>query len=321
MFPGEADAAEDLDAVLGVVHRVVQRQRGGGRGGERVLVGRLVGGAGGVPGQGGGAFGPAGHGGAQVLDRLERADRAAELAADPGVPGRGLAAPGGDACGFGGEQGGGQVADAVRAEAGAETPGRDRHAVEPDGGQVAGEVDRGRLVTVTPGQPASSWNHASPSSVVHPRSRCEVVPAPSTGPAWPVTCNVPSAARVPVSVPAVKPTAPVAWPAARAASSAVVPAAVRSRPARAFGVTGPGTSAMVSCSRAAARSATGAPPAPPGAFPRVSRSRRCRGRRGRSDTCSRPARLGPAQGGAPPRPGQPAWPSRGSTPARPVGPA
>ena len=143
MFPGEADAAEDLDAVLGVVHRVVQRERGGGRGGERVLVGRLVGGAGGVPGQGGGAFGPAGHGGAQVLDRLERADRAAELAADPGVPGRGLAAPGGDACGFGGEQGGGQVADAVRAEAGAETPGRDRHAVEPDGGQVAGEVDRG----------------------------------------------------------------------------------------------------------------------------------------------------------------------------------
>src|SRR5205823_2705380 len=78
---------------------------------------------------------------------------------------------------------------------------------------------------------------------------------------WPVTCSVPSAARVPVSVPAVRPTAAVAWPAARAGSSGD-PAAVSRRPASTFGVTGPGTSAMVSCSRAAARSVT-VPPAPP----------------------------------------------------------
>ena len=142
VFPGEADAAEDLDAVLGVVHRVVQRQRGGGRGGERVLVGCVVGGAGGVPGQGGGTLGPAGHGGAEVLDRLERADRAAELAADPGVAGRRGAAPGGHPGGFGGEQGGSQVADALGGQV--EGPVRE-DAVEPDGGQVAGEVDRGEL--------------------------------------------------------------------------------------------------------------------------------------------------------------------------------
>ena len=142
VFPGEADAAEDLDTVLGVVHRVVQRQRGGGRGGERVLVGCVAGGAGGVPGHGGGALGPAGHGGAEVLDRLERADRAAELAADPGVAGRRAAAPGGHPGGFGGEQGGGQVADALSGQV--EGPVRE-DAVEPDGGQVAGEVDRGEL--------------------------------------------------------------------------------------------------------------------------------------------------------------------------------
>ena len=50
VLPGEADAAQHLDAVLRVVHRVVQRQRGGGRGRQRMLGGRLVGGAGGAPG-------------------------------------------------------------------------------------------------------------------------------------------------------------------------------------------------------------------------------------------------------------------------------
>ncbi len=105
-----------------------------------------VGGAGGVPGEGGGAFGPAGHGGAQVLDRLERADRAAELAAGPGVAGGRAAAPGGDPGGFGGEQGRGQVADGAGAEAGELVFRRDHGGVEPDRGQLAGEVERGEVL-------------------------------------------------------------------------------------------------------------------------------------------------------------------------------
>jgi len=61
MFPGKADAAEYLYAVLGVLDRVVDGLSRRGRGGERVLVGdpvrlawasgRGVRGAGGVPGQ------------------------------------------------------------------------------------------------------------------------------------------------------------------------------------------------------------------------------------------------------------------------------
>ena len=146
MLPGEADAAQHLDAVLRVVHRVVQRQRGGRRGRQRVLGGRVVGGAGGAPGQGGGTFGPAGHGGAQVLDRLELTDRAAELPAGPGVVGGGAAAPGGHSGGFGREQGRGQVADAFCAQTGQQVLRRDDRIAEPDGGQLAGEVERGEPV-------------------------------------------------------------------------------------------------------------------------------------------------------------------------------
>ena len=146
MLPGEADAAQHLDAVLRVVHRVVQRQRGGRRGRQRVLGGRLVGGTGGAPGQGGGTFGPAGHGGAQVLDRLELTDRAAELPAGPGVVGGRAAAPGGHPGGFGREQGRRQVADAFCAQTGQEVLRRDDRIGEPDGGQLAGEVERGEPV-------------------------------------------------------------------------------------------------------------------------------------------------------------------------------
>ena len=146
MLPGEADAAQHLDAVLGVVDRVVQRQRGGGRGRQRMPGGRLVGGAGGVPGQGGGAFGPADHGGAQVLDRLKRADRAAELPAGAGIVGGRAAAPGRHPGRFGRVQGGRQVADAFGAQAGQEVLRRDDHVGEPDGGQLAREVERGEAL-------------------------------------------------------------------------------------------------------------------------------------------------------------------------------
>ncbi len=42
MPPGKADPAEYLDAILGVVDRGIERHGGGGRGGQRVLVRRLV---------------------------------------------------------------------------------------------------------------------------------------------------------------------------------------------------------------------------------------------------------------------------------------
>ena len=145
MLPGEADAAEHLDAVLGVVHRVVQRQRGGRGGGQRMLGGCLIDGAGGVPGQGGSAFGPAGHGGAQVLDRLELTDRAAELVTGLRVVGGRAAAPGGYAGGFGRVQGRRQVTDVFGAQV-QFVLGRDDRVAEADGGQVAGEVERGEQV-------------------------------------------------------------------------------------------------------------------------------------------------------------------------------
>src|SRR3712207_8342043 len=59
---------------------------GGGRGGgERELSRGLVVGARRVPGGRGGALGAAEHSGAEVLDRLEGADRPAELAAHRGM--------------------------------------------------------------------------------------------------------------------------------------------------------------------------------------------------------------------------------------------
>ena len=48
VLPGEADAAEHLDAVLGRLDRGVERDRAGDRRGERVLVG-IAGRLGGVP--------------------------------------------------------------------------------------------------------------------------------------------------------------------------------------------------------------------------------------------------------------------------------
>jgi hypothetical protein len=102
-----------------------------------VLGGRLVGGAGGVPGQGGGALGPAGHGGAQVLDRLELADHSAELPAGPGVVDGSSAAPGSHARGLRGAGGRGQVAD----------PGRGEQQAGQGGGQDrAGDKRDGKLL-------------------------------------------------------------------------------------------------------------------------------------------------------------------------------
>ncbi len=236
VFPGEADPAEHLDAVLGVVHRGVQRQRGGGRGGQRVpRSGVLVRGPGGVPGQGGGAFGPAGHGGAEVLDRLEGADRAAELAADPGVarrpcrrtrrprrrprprtgspPGRGPGRWSGRGTG----------------------PGRDDHVVEATVARSREKSTGVSSVTVTPGWSWPSRNQASPSAAAAGASRCRS--GPQQRAVSPLTRSAPSGSRVASRVPGV---------------SATVARGSRRTAASSAGRTGPGVRARASSSRAAA---------------------------------------------------------------------
>ncbi len=113
MLPGEAGAAEDLDGVLGAGVRGLRCGGGGEGGGEptRPVPGLLVGGAGGVPGEGAGLFEADEHVGAEVLDRLERPDGPPELLPHAGVfDGRAQTAGGGPA-GVGGEEDGGQVAD------------------------------------------------------------------------------------------------------------------------------------------------------------------------------------------------------------------
>lgn len=111
VFPGEAGAAEDLDAVLGAADGGVQSGGGGQRRGQRADLGRLVQGAGRVPDQGAGLFTADEHLGAEVFDRLELADGAAELLAYRGVFGGGAQRPGGRTAALGGEQHPGQVAD------------------------------------------------------------------------------------------------------------------------------------------------------------------------------------------------------------------
>ena len=70
-----------------------------------------VGGAGRVPDRRGGLLGRGQHPRAAVLDRLELADRPAELVADLGVIGGGVGGPVGDAGRLGPEQDRGQAGD------------------------------------------------------------------------------------------------------------------------------------------------------------------------------------------------------------------
>ena len=276
MLPGEADAAQHLDAVLRVVHRVVQRQRGGGRGRQRMLGGRLVGGAGGAPGQGGGTFGPAGHGGAQVLDRLELTDRAAELPAGPGVVGGRAAAPGGHPGGFGRVQGRRQVADAFCAQAGQEVLRRDDRMASRTAASSREKSSGASLSTATPGWPASSRNHTSPSA---PSSESggrgeQVAGGPQDGAGL---------ARHP------QPAVRLAGPGQRAGGerdaggglglresrrSSSRPQRASRRLASAVGSTGPGARAQASCSSAAARSVTVPPSRGMAKTPRAARSLR-----------------------------------------------
>ncbi len=148
VLPGEAGAAEDLDAVLGAAVRGVERGAGGERGDQSAdVVGGLV-----SP-----RARAASHTSApacstrtsmsaqKVLDALELADGPPELFAHLGVVGRGAQRPPGGAAGVGGEQHRRQVADegAVHGEhrsAGTARAGRG----DPRGEVWSGRRSRGR---------------------------------------------------------------------------------------------------------------------------------------------------------------------------------
>ena len=110
MFPGEADAAVHLDAVLGGVQHGGGSQCGGNGRGElesrviRWVLAVFVDGASGVPHRGGCPFGVGDHQGALVLDGLELTDRPAELLADLGIRRRGVRRPSRDADALRGQQ-------------------------------------------------------------------------------------------------------------------------------------------------------------------------------------------------------------------------
>jgi hypothetical protein len=110
VFPGEADTAVHLDAVLRAVLCCGRRQRPRHRRGElesgffRRVFARLVDGTGGIPHCCGGSLGDGDHLCALVLDGLELTDRPAELLADLGVCRCGVGGPSGEPDAFGGQQ-------------------------------------------------------------------------------------------------------------------------------------------------------------------------------------------------------------------------
>jgi hypothetical protein len=117
VLPGDADAAEHLDAVLGVGLGGLDPDARGDRGGDGQLAGIAIAcGAGRVGGGDRHLLGAAQHLGAQVLDRLEAADRLAELLAHFRIRDRGVQRPPGDARRFGGQHGRGQVDQPVRGD-------------------------------------------------------------------------------------------------------------------------------------------------------------------------------------------------------------
>jgi hypothetical protein len=142
VLPGEADAAEGVDAVLGDRERGLHAGRPGDGGGQRRLarVGAGLLGAGGVPGAGAGLLGAGQHPGAAVLDALELADRAAELLAYLGVLGGGGGAPLRQPRRLGGEQHRRQVQHVLRAQAGQDGVLRNGHGVGRDLRRTPGRI-------------------------------------------------------------------------------------------------------------------------------------------------------------------------------------
>ena len=141
MLPGDADAAEHLDAVLGVGLGHVDARGGRDSRGDRQL--RIVGTVGGMCGIARGdrdLLGAQQHLRAHVLDRLEAADRLAELLANLRVFGGGLQCPARQPGGLGGLHGRGEVLDALPRNGQHLGGGVGKH----DTGKRAGEVGGGQ---------------------------------------------------------------------------------------------------------------------------------------------------------------------------------
>jgi len=143
VLEGEADPAEDLDAVLGDLDRAVEGDRGGHVGGEVALLGIGRDGGGRVPGSSCDRLGGLQHLRTQVLDRLEAADALPELLAHLRVVHRRRQAPPSDARGLGGSQRDGGTPDC-----------RGRHARQ-----------------VRPGRRVAHRHRAEAPREVHPRDR------------------------------------------------------------------------------------------------------------------------------------------------------
>jgi hypothetical protein len=141
VFPGVTDAAEQRHGLEAKVDgRWGGDHRGGGRG-ERELLGVLRVSDRGVPGRRRDELGAREQPRALVLDRLEGADRGAELLTHLGVAEPALLAPARDARRLRREQRGGEVADPIRVDVEYLFRG-DGHVVQPDPGHVASQVDR-----------------------------------------------------------------------------------------------------------------------------------------------------------------------------------
>ena len=110
VLPGDADTAENLDAVLDIGLRGVDTDAGGdGRSDRQLPAIRFRRRACSIDCGDRGLLGTAQHLGAQVLDRLEAADRLAELLTHFGVGDGGVQSPSTHAGRLGGQHGGGQV--------------------------------------------------------------------------------------------------------------------------------------------------------------------------------------------------------------------
>ncbi len=177
VLPGDADAAEHLNAVLGVGLGGSIAGRGRDGRGDRQLAVVVAGGS----GRGGRRASAATatcsraqqHLGAHVLDRLEAADRLAELLAHLRVLGGGLQRPAGQPGGLGRQHRRGQIGDALRRHV--EHGGR--RGVEHHPRQRAGEVGglqplhrsprRRRVDQQPPSPPAGSSSTPAASRPAH----------------------------------------------------------------------------------------------------------------------------------------------------------
>ena len=151
MLPGEADTTEDLDAVLGIVDRVLHGDGAGGSSGDGELATVFLGvftlqigrsSTRGIPSSGGGELAALQHVRAQVLDRLERPDGPAELLTHLRVRGGRLLGPARDAGALSGSQGDEQIADQIGVEPGQQPLGGHQRAFQGDAGDRPGDVER-----------------------------------------------------------------------------------------------------------------------------------------------------------------------------------